>query len=199
MATYHSQHGEDKWLNDNWSRLGLPEKGFYIELGAMDGIEINNTKWLEDEKGWMGLLIEPVPDMFAKLKENRPNNINERVAIGLKRRAFHISAPGWSGFDAIGKAVHIPVTTLTGLLNKHGIDHVDVMFVDVEGSELEVWKTFDHNKYKPTLVVFEVCHLPNILWFVEQLRNDGYRQITTLGANMVFAREFTQAALWTWR
>ncbi|CAL4224181.1 unnamed protein product, partial [Meganyctiphanes norvegica] len=33
--------------------------GFFIEAGALDGVYLSNTLWLEQERGWTGLLVEP--------------------------------------------------------------------------------------------------------------------------------------------
>ncbi|MCP9917499.1 FkbM family methyltransferase [Cyanobium sp. ATX 6F1] len=78
---YYSQFGEDKFLIDNFlSRPGIPK--FYIELGAIDGIRYSNTKTLEDEHGWSGILIEPIPSAFEKLKLNRPGNMLVNSIVG---------------------------------------------------------------------------------------------------------------------
>ena len=45
--------------------------GFYIELGANDGLKQSNTMFLETYKGWNGILIEPHLDNFQRLIENR--------------------------------------------------------------------------------------------------------------------------------
>jgi hypothetical protein len=37
------------------------KNGFYIELGANDGISQSNTLFLEKYKNWSGILIEPNP------------------------------------------------------------------------------------------------------------------------------------------
>lgn len=38
-----------------------PCPGFYLEFGAMDGNQWSNTKWLHDQAGWKGMLIEAEP------------------------------------------------------------------------------------------------------------------------------------------
>jgi FkbM family methyltransferase len=78
---YYSQAGEDKFLIENFlSRPGIPK--YYIELGALDGVRYSNTKTLEDEYGWSGILIEPVPSAFESLKLNRPRNILVNSLVG---------------------------------------------------------------------------------------------------------------------
>ena len=46
------------------------KNGFFVDIGAHDGISINNTKLLED-LGWDGICIEPHPKVFQRLLLNR--------------------------------------------------------------------------------------------------------------------------------
>ena len=43
-------------------------QGYYIEIGASDGVKFSNTKFFEDEMGFVGILIEPVPAFMVRLK-----------------------------------------------------------------------------------------------------------------------------------
>jgi hypothetical protein len=67
----------------------LPNPGYYIELGANDGITQSQTKYLELYCGWSGILIEPTPTVFNLLKRNRSksnyfqNQFKFRATIGL--------------------------------------------------------------------------------------------------------------------
>ena len=47
------------------------KKCFYIELGANDGVSQSNTFFIEKKYKQFGLLIEPIPEIFTKLKKNR--------------------------------------------------------------------------------------------------------------------------------
>ena len=47
------------------------ENPFYVELGANDGYTQSNTKHLELYRGWRGVLIEPIPELYAQLTKNR--------------------------------------------------------------------------------------------------------------------------------
>ena len=50
----------------------LPQRpGFYVELGANDGVSQSNTYKLQYSFGWHGLLIEPSPIQYAQCVENR--------------------------------------------------------------------------------------------------------------------------------
>ena len=51
-------------------------KGFYVELGANDGVSASNTLLLELLFGWSGVLIEPVSSLFQELRSNRSQRRN---------------------------------------------------------------------------------------------------------------------------
>src|ERR1700685_2673703 len=45
--------------------------GFYVELGANDGITQSNTAYFERRRNWKGVLIEPSHRNFLKCRQNR--------------------------------------------------------------------------------------------------------------------------------
>lgn len=45
--------------------------GFFVELGANDGVRQSNTYKLQKDFGWTGLLIEPSPSRFKECVTNR--------------------------------------------------------------------------------------------------------------------------------
>ena len=49
------------------------QSGFYVEIGANNGIEQSNTFFLEKEKNWNGVLIEPILHKYLECKKNRSN------------------------------------------------------------------------------------------------------------------------------
>ncbi len=65
-------------------RLG----GYYVELGANDGITASNTASLEFYNGWRGLLIEPVPAQFEKLVFNRSSRRNRFANVACVSFGF---------------------------------------------------------------------------------------------------------------
>ena len=48
------------------------KNGFYIEIGAHDGIINSNTYYYEKNLNWRGILVEP-SNYFENLKKNRSN------------------------------------------------------------------------------------------------------------------------------
>lgn len=149
----------------------------------------NTFKYAFKNKHWKGLLIEPTKDYFEKLKENyeyRENLIFENVAISDSEGyeyMFRIPSelvesgevPPWSdGISTfypeknvmreehlISKAVKEPVlcTTFQNISNKHSIEKIDVLQIDVEGCDSNVfWQIWNLN-YRPKLIIIEIVHM----------------------------------------
>ena len=54
-------------------------KGFYVEIGANNGLDQSNTLALELYWGWSGVLVEPIPSTFKELKRLRNGRRNYLV------------------------------------------------------------------------------------------------------------------------
>ena len=63
-----SQNGQDLFalLSNNFKRSGI-----FIEFGAYDGVIFSNTHLLEKQFGWTGILIDPIPNHYESMKQNR--------------------------------------------------------------------------------------------------------------------------------
>ena len=61
---YYSLNELDKKLRKRISK----RSGFYVEIGANDGVNQSNTLHFEKTLGWKGVLIEPIPHRFLKCK-----------------------------------------------------------------------------------------------------------------------------------
>jgi len=66
---YYSQVGQDRFVNEHV--FGHKENGFFVEVGASDGIKFSNSLFLEESMGWSGICIEPNPEAYQKLILNR--------------------------------------------------------------------------------------------------------------------------------
>ena len=62
--SYYSQDGQDKFLIEELFKD--KKNGFYVDIGANDGVNLSNTKILEDI-GWDGVCVEPLPQSFNEL------------------------------------------------------------------------------------------------------------------------------------
>ena len=158
------------------------ENGFFIEVGAHDGIFQSNTLNLEESLGWKGILIEPSLNAYLECIKNRPKSICINLALTsfeqYKKKEFVFgdfnSSPmssvaanrsGFSKFEnlknylsGITKKKLRPVSTapLQLIIDKIGIDKVDFLSLDVEGFEYEVLKGVNFNKCRPKYILIEV-------------------------------------------
>jgi len=77
--TFYSQTNQDKYLETTVFK-GL-NSGFFMDVGAHNGIKFNNTLYFEETNNWIGVNIEPIKDVYDKLVINRPKSININCAI----------------------------------------------------------------------------------------------------------------------
>src|SRR5271154_2832757 len=68
FMTYYSQYKQDYWVDRLLKRR---EKGIFLDIGANDGVSISNTYFFEQSRGWEGICVEPIPDVYARLVNNR--------------------------------------------------------------------------------------------------------------------------------
>jgi len=142
------------------------ENGFYIEAGAYDGVLQSNTKFLEEEYNWTGILIEPSPNVFLELEKNRPNNINVNKCLVSP---WHCSKTIKGAFDngpmsSVGnirnlknvELIDVECDTLENILDYYDIQKIDFMTVDTEGYELEVLQGLNLLKHRPLYIMIEI-------------------------------------------
>ena len=161
----------------------LPRRdGFYVELGANDGITQSNTYHFEKYKNYSGILIEPIPEKFTECKKNRSTRnhfVNcACVSFDYKKSTMELvysnlmttSLEGDSDIldrmehaksgehlikDEIYKFV-IQAKTLTDILIEASAPKkIDFLSLDVEGSEIEVLQGLDFERFIIGLMCIE--------------------------------------------
>lgn len=153
-----SQFGQDVHLIQNIYKN--KKNGYFVEVGAYDGINMSNTHFLEKEFNWDGICIECNPCWFNKLQKNRPNAINYDYAVynqdNLNLDFIDDDTGGCSGFVETNTHTHIlhkniiNVTTkkLTTILDMaNAPNFIEFLSLDTEGSEYEILKCHDFDKY----------------------------------------------------
>ena len=189
---YFSQFGEDKWIVDN---LHYPLNGIFVDVGASDGVYGNNTYFFE-KIGWWGLCIDADPSHHASLKANR--RLVETYAVSCIRGEIefyrHNTNSTWSGIYRRGKdytPIRVQSRTLEELLVLHNIDKIDLLDIDVEGSEIDVWNSFNPELHRPEVVIIEYSNSRqccNKTEIITVITGYSYNLAYTTPANLIFVR-----------
>jgi FkbM family methyltransferase len=185
MSQYYSQCGEDRWLLENFPELAT-RNGVFVEVGAYDGIESSNTLALE-QLGWTGMCFEPSPESYELLAQNRPNH--SPLAIGPNDGFAVFHNGGGRGSHGIIPNFHNEknriIIIVKRLENAVAFDRIDLLSIDTEGTELEVWAS--RGRYHPEFVICEFDTYgavnPNV---IPQFESDGYKLIHTTLYNHIF-------------
>jgi len=159
-----SQFAEDQHLYSNY--FCGKRNGTFVEMGALDGVYMSNTKFFEDHLGWSGALIEASPASVWQLRENRGQARNsifgEAVCskgtghidflVGdtpLKNSEAGVMSDSWVDHYSPNKPKKVSVPCrplgemLTDMLMQKGANQIDFFSLDVEGGELKVLETMD--------------------------------------------------------
>ena len=193
-----AQFGEDEALLSYFSGRA----GFYVEVGAADGIENSNTLLLESH-GWTGILIEADPDRAELCRQARPaSSVVSAAVVAPGSPAsvtfYRAEIPGLSttGLTEVGRQqlqawtgrvdlteIVVPARTLDEILGDESPARVDVVTIDVEGHEAEVLAGFDLKRWRPRFVIVERNRSFPDARVVTALLRAGYRYHRTTGVN----------------
>lgn len=197
---FYSQNGEDCLL---WELFDGP--GFFVDVGAFDGVHLSNTLSFEEE-GWDGICIEAHPEMFELCRRNRKARCIHAACVGNRAGtsvAFEVETLGLlSGirldyadlrrrYEGRGlpfegtRTISVPVVTLDEVLN--GAPDVDFISIDVEGTEMDVLRGLDLERFRPRAIVVEANHPAEGRRMQNHLRTSGYRLGRVLKQNLFFA------------
>jgi FkbM family methyltransferase len=160
----------------------LPQQqGFFVEAGANDGFLQSNTYWLERFRHWDGVLVEPVPHLAAQARRRRRRATVVNCALvspqaegtsvrlrygglmsvvagvkgGGEEEDAYVRAGDMNGLDDYDE-LDVPGRTLTSVLAEAGAPaQIDLLTLDVEGSEVEALKGLDLERYQPRVMLVE--------------------------------------------
>lgn len=165
----NSQTGQDLFalVCNNFKR-----NGFYIEIGATDGVRISNTLILAKEYAWTGILCEPSLFWKESLIQNRSESrietkccwnqsgvfldfleSNEKELSTISRFS---SSDNYKKIRKRGSKYKVEtISMLDMLLQNQAPKIVDFLSIDTEGSEFWILKDFPFNEYRFNCVVVE--------------------------------------------
>lgn len=184
-------------------------KGVFLDIGANDGKTLSNTRALA-ELGWCGVLVEPSPKAFAKLKqlyeaEKKGCFYLYNCAVGKHngRATLHDSGAllktGDSGlvstlvveekkrFQSVlsYEEVEVKVYRWKTLLNRLTIKKFDCVSIDAEGLDWDILEQMDISEVKLLIIEWN-GHQYLKEKFSQKM--EGFKIIYTSGENLIFAR-----------
>lgn len=151
----------------------VPGPGVFLEAGGHDGYTQSNTYYLERFHGWSGVLVEPVPELYGRCVQRRsrarvfncalvgPQDAGKPVRIqfgDLMSKVGDDGSHAAGGLAVTGRRayeVEVPGRTLTEVLREAGVEHVDVLVLDVEGNELPALAGLDLDVLAPAMILVE--------------------------------------------
>lgn len=187
-----SQLGQDLWVLEWFS---YKRGGFFVEFGATDGVLLSNTFLLEKEFGWNGLLAEPNPKFFEKLRTNRSQICsNECISSSTGETVDFVLADEYGGikdfstngmhkekvsdYESQGKVIQKDTISLNDFLLKHNApENIDYLSIDTEGSEYSILKNFPFEKWNITLITVEHNFEAQRELICKLLSEFGYKRI----------------------
>jgi len=174
---FYSQEGQDEYL-EKFIFKGF-KNGFFMDIGAHDGVSINNTLYFEKNNNWTGMNIEANEVVFQQLVKNRPKCTNLNVAVcnndgtaefivntgytemisGLKNyydpRHFSRLKRENNQTGAISEIKKVATYKVSTICQNYGIKHIDYLSIDVEGAEFDIIKSIDFENVFIDVIDFE--------------------------------------------
>lgn len=163
---------------------GPPVK--FVQIGAHDGVSFDTLFATVTRHRWPGLVVEPLPDVFARLCANYrafpevvPVNLavhpTDSVATIYRVDPRRLSAcPDWAAgiasFDPHHHTrSHIPAELivpesvrcrpLMDLLTDHAMLDARLLQIDTEGFDAAVLRMIDFDRFRPDVIKFEHANL----------------------------------------
>ena len=193
----YSQYGQDTFF----ALLFDGEPGFFVDVGARDGINISNTYLLEKRYGWKGICIEPHSGFYRRLVKNRQSlNLQCAVAdVGAEKSTLEFAqwrrgARGHSGLVSVDyrhtglleqakhEVVTVDVYSLEAIFEENGVQVVDLLDVDVEGAEYSVVRSINFDKCRINYITVE----QGTAEMDSYLSENGYVRLCELGEDAVY-------------
>ena len=177
--------------------LEKKKDGFFLEVGAFNGISESVSLRFETELNWKGILIEPNPIHFRFLKKNRGKNIclnyiclnqknlNQKIYIkNLNQMSYLVRENGSFGLNdypidrinALAKKSMsgdfdnflCEIQTLKNIFDVQKIKKINLAIIDVEGSEIDLLDGIDFSKVDIDLFCIETYNFKRLDEFMKK-------------------------------
>ncbi len=182
--------------------------GLYVDVGAHHPIRFSNT-FLLHERGWRGINIDAEVAGIEMFEKMRPGDINVHAMVSdvtepqpfyrFEQAALNTTDRSWSkryteeGNVVVGEPVTMTPRRLSDILDKYLTpgEIIDVLNVDVEGSEVHVLRSIDWSRHRPGIVAIEITDCLTVNDALNSptavvLANHGYHLIARTYSTAIF-------------
>ena len=165
---------------------GLPMR--FIQIGANDGVMNDPLRPLVLQYRLPGLLVEPIPDRFARLQANyagQPGVEFEQCAIGehdgeatiyrvrpspdmpewlqglasFDRRHLSSRKFGFKDLERHVEGLTVRVLSMSTLLSQHKLEACDLLQIDTEGYDCRLVQYAIRAGLRPAVINYEFIHV----------------------------------------
>ena len=202
---YYSQHKQDQFIYENL--LKGVHKGFFVDIGAYDGITEGSNSLFFEQLGWEGICIEPNPARFNLLVQNRECTcFNYAIADTIGEASF---LQILDGIDTLSGLVETFSDSykqeLHRVMESNNYRHeyvsvkterfenlvpntktIDYLSIDTEGNELCILETIDFNKYDIRIMTIENNNYDDR--FIKFFSDKPYNLVTRLGCDELYVK-----------
>jgi FkbM family methyltransferase len=162
-----------------------------IQIGSHIGDSINDPIFQKINRTTNLILVEPVPYLFEKLKQNYIKKnidniifINKAVSNQVGKIELNIPSPNndfskfpfWASQlssvnqdhiskhipDLITEKITVETTTIDDIIKQYNIKEIELLHTDTEGHDFEILNSFSFS-IKPKFILFEHKHLDGVL------------------------------------
>ena len=182
------------------SETNFKQDGYFVEFGATDGITLSNTYLLETKFNWRGIVAEPLKSKYSELIKNRTCHVEDLCVWSESGKVLEFNETPNSDFSTInqfsssdfhiesrrgGNIFNVETISLYDLLEKYNAPrYIDYLSIDTEGSEYEILKNFDFEKYAFKVITCEHNHT--------EMRDKIFTLLTSNG----YIRKFENLSQW---
>jgi len=176
-------------------QLDFSSNRYFVEFGATNGFRLSNTFFLEMYGSWEGLLCEPARVWQEELRKLRKCSVDFRCVYSSSGESLSFTEAKdpelgtltqFRGVDShsssrlTGENYLVETVSLNDLLDFHQAPRfIDYLSIDTEGSEFEILKFLDFEKYSFGVITVEHNFTPNRKLIYNLLTNWGYVRVLT--------------------
>ena len=173
--------------------VGFDTPSFFVEFGACDGLRFSNTFLLEKHFHWSGIVAEPARGWHEALADTRNCTIDKRCVWSRTGETVDFretETRELSTIDAFAESDHhgasrqaissytVKTVSLADLLDEHEAPQkIGYLSMDTEGSEFEILKDFEFDRYSFGAISVEHNFTPNRDKTLSLLEDNGYRRV----------------------